>query len=170
HAADSKYCPVCGRPFLYRAAYVGHLGDYACPEGHLARPSLDVAAREIDLDGLDGARFLLVTPEGAAPVHLRLPGLYNVYNATAAGALAGALGVPPAEIGAGLESFAAAFGRFERARIEVVPGLEQALDRGLELTPATGELVLLPTYTAMLSLRRIIARRGYVSDYWEAAA
>src|SRR5438552_6836411 len=21
HAADSKYCPVCGRPFLYRAAY-----------------------------------------------------------------------------------------------------------------------------------------------------
>src|SRR5207237_5644785 len=31
HAADSKYCPECGRPFLYAAAYVGHLGEYACP-------------------------------------------------------------------------------------------------------------------------------------------
>src|SRR5262249_44215167 len=46
HAADSKYCHVCGRPFLYTAAYVGHLGEYACPVGHLHRPPLDVAARE----------------------------------------------------------------------------------------------------------------------------
>ena len=35
--------------------------------------------------------------------------------------------------------------------------LERALDRGLELTPAGGELVVLPTYTAMLALRAIVA-------------
>ena len=50
-----------------------------------------------------------------------------------------------------------AYGGLERDRIEVVPDLERALDRGLELTPAGGELVVLPTYTAMLALRRIVA-------------
>ena len=63
-----------------------------------------------------------------------------------------------------------AYGGLERARIDVVPDLESALDRGLDATPPGGELVLLPTYTAMLALRRIIARRGYIADYWEAAA
>ena len=48
--------------------------------------------------------------------------------------------------------------------------LEAALDRGLVLTPPGGELALLPTYTAMLALRRLVAARGYVANYWEAAA
>jgi hypothetical protein len=30
--------------------------------------------------------------------------------------------------------------------------------------------VVLPTYTAMLALRRIVAERGHVSQYWERAA
>jgi lipid II isoglutaminyl synthase (glutamine-hydrolysing) len=54
--------------------------------------------------------------------------------------------------------------------IEVVPELERALDRGLELTPAGAELTVLPTYTAMLALRRVLARRGSVPQYWERAA
>ncbi len=63
-----------------------------------------------------------------------------------------------------------AYGGLARERIEVIPPLEAALDRGLELTPAGGELVVLPTYTAMLALRRIVARRGHVANYWESAA
>ena len=35
---------------------------------------------------------------------------------------------------------------------------------------AGGELTVLPTYTAMLALRRILAARGHVSQYWEQAA
>jgi hypothetical protein len=52
----------------------------------------------------------------------------------------------------------------------VVPDLHLALDRGLELTPAGGELVVLPTYTAMLALRKIVGERGYVRPYWEQVA
>jgi UDP-N-acetylmuramyl tripeptide synthase len=258
HAADSKYCLVCGTPYEYAAAYVGHLGDYHCPRCGHERPPLDVVAREIELHGLDGASFTLDARGETRRVELALPGLYNVYNAVAAGALAHALGVPLEEAAAGLARFAAAFGRFERIqigdrgllvlliknpaganeavrtlvegaapqvavvalndeiadgrdvswiwdvdfepllagldrvvvsgrraaelalrfaygglareRIEVVPELGVALDRGLELTPAGGELVVLPTYTAMLALRRIVAARGYVRNYWEAAA
>ncbi|HVS85267.1 MAG TPA: MurT ligase domain-containing protein [Gaiellaceae bacterium] len=255
HAADSKYCVRCGAPYEYAAAYVGHLGDYRCPNCGHARPALEVAARAIRLEGLERATFRLDTPEGSRRVELALPGLYNVYNALGAAALARALGASLDEIADGLGRFDAAFGRFERIavgdkrllllliknpaganeavrtlvegdapqlavialndaiadgrdvswiwdvdfepligglerlvatgeraaelalrfryagmaedRIEVEPNLERALDRGVELTPAGGELVLLPTYTAMLALQRIVAARGLAKPYWE---
>src|SRR5438552_596952 len=138
HAADSKYCLRCGTPYEYAAAYVGHLGDYRCPRCGHARPGLDVAARAIELDGLESASFDLCAPAGTARVRIGLPGLYNVYNALAAASLALALGA--------------------------------SLDRGLELTPAGGELVVLPTYTAMLGLRKIVAARGFTRPYWEESA
>src|SRR5204862_1550881 len=92
HAADSKYCVRCGTPYDYAAAYVGHLGDYRCPRGDHARPPLEVAARDVSLQGLERAAFRLDTPEGSCPIGLGLPGLYDVYNAVAAAALARALG------------------------------------------------------------------------------
>jgi UDP-N-acetylmuramyl tripeptide synthase len=258
HAADSTHCLRCGTPYDYAAAYVGHLGDYRCPNCGHARPPLDVVARDIELHGLDGAAFTLAAPEGETRIELTLPGLYNVYNAVGAAALTLALGAPLEDVRAGLGRFSAAFGRFERIaigdrrllmlliknpaganeavrtlvegsapavavialndaiadgrdvswiwdvdfepliddldrlvatgtraaelalrfaygglardRIEVVPSLADALDRGLELTPPGGELTLLPTYTAMLALRRIVAARGHVANYWENAA
>ena len=59
---------------------------------------------------------------------------------------------------------------FPEDAVEVVPSLGDALDRGLALTPAGGELVVLPTYTAMLRLRKIVGDRGFVRPYWERAA
>jgi lipid II isoglutaminyl synthase (glutamine-hydrolysing) len=258
HAADSKWCLRCGTPYDYAAAYVGHLGDYRCPACGHARPQLDLVARSIELQGLEGVSFDLVDEQGAGRIRLGLPGLYNVYNALAAAGLARDLGASREDVRAGLERFTAAFGRFERLRmgdrtvlmlliknpaganevvrtlvaggaprlavialndgiadgrdvswiwdvdfepllerlerivatgdraaelalrckyagfdeeaIEVLPDLTQALDRGLELTPAGGDLLVIPTYTAMLGLRRIVAHRGFVRPYWERAA
>jgi UDP-N-acetylmuramyl tripeptide synthase len=258
HAADSKWCVRCGTPYEYAAAYIGHLGDYRCPSCGHARPPLDVCAREIELHGLERVSFTLVVPEGSRRVELRVPGLYNVYNALAAAGLARALGASLDEVVAGLQGFSAAFGRFERIpigdrsllvlliknpaganevvrtlvaggtprlllvalndqiadgrdvswiwdvdfeplldglerliacgeraaelalrfkyaglageAIEVVPSLEAALDRGLELTPPGAELTALPTYTAMLSLRDLVSRRGFVRPYWDEEA
>jgi lipid II isoglutaminyl synthase (glutamine-hydrolysing) len=258
HAADSKYCVSCGTPYEYAAAYVGHLGDYTCPACGHARPQLDVVARDIELVGLEQASFALVTPVGTRRVRLRVPGLYNVYNALAAATLAQTLGVSLDEIVAGLERFGAAFGRFERIefgdrrllmlliknpaganeairtlveggpprlavialndaiadgkdvswiwdvdfeplldgldklvatgdraaelalrckyagfpadRIHVVPKLRAALDRIVELSGPSDEIVVLPTYTAMLALRKIIGEEGHVRPYWERAA
>src|SRR5829696_7929372 len=258
HAADSKWCLVCGTPYEYAAAYVGHLGDYRCPACGHARPTPDVVAREIELDGLDGVRFELVTPQGVRRVALPLPGLYNVYNALSAASTALVLQTPLDDVVAGLERFSAAFGRFERipigdrtlvvllvknpaganeavrtlvaggapplvlaalndriadgrdvswiwdvdlepllerlqrivvsggraaelalrckyggfdaGSVELEPDLGAALDRALELTPAGGELVALPTYTAMLELQKIVTERGYARRYWERAA
>jgi UDP-N-acetylmuramyl tripeptide synthase len=63
-----------------------------------------------------------------------------------------------------------AYGGFPRERLEVVPELEAALDRGLALTEAGAELAVLPTYTAMLALQAIAARRGLTRPYWESAS
>ncbi len=254
HAADSTFCRTCGAPYEYAAAYLGHLGDYRCATCGLSRLPLDVSAKEIELDGVEGSRFTLVTPSGSARVRLPLPGLYNVYNATEAAAVAHALDVPLDAIAGALERTAAAFGRAERIpvgdkrlllllvknpaganeaiqmllggpaprlavvalndeiadgrdvswiwdvdfepllaglervvvsgsraeelalrlayggldrnAIEVVPELEAALDRGLELTPSGEDLIVLPTYTAMLALRGIVSGRGLVPDFW----
>ncbi len=256
HASDSKYCVRCGRPYRYDAAYVGHLGAYRCESCGHARPPFDVAAREIRPEGLEGVSFTLWTTQGETTVRLAVPGLYNVYNALAAASVALALGMQLEAVAEGLGRFRAAFGRFERFRVddrgvllllvknpaganealrtledggvpptlvlalndriadgrdvswiwdvdfepvlerverivasgeraaelalrftyagfppdrlELVPDLETALDRGLELTPAGGELVILPTYTAMLELRAIATGRGLTRPYWES--
>jgi UDP-N-acetylmuramyl tripeptide synthase len=258
HAADSKYCVVCGAPYVYEAAYVGHLGNFRCPQCGNARLPLDVAARSVRLEGVERSSFELVTAVGRRRIQIALPGLYNVYNALAAATLATAVGASLDEVETGLGRFRAAFGRFERipvgdksvlmllvknpaganeavrtlaadepprlavialndeiadgrdvswiwdvdfepllegldrlvatggraeelalrakyggldaGKIEVVRPLAAALDRGLDLTPAGNELVVLPTYTAMLALRKIAGERGLVRPYWETAA
>jgi lipid II isoglutaminyl synthase (glutamine-hydrolysing) len=59
------------------------------------------------------------------------------------------------------------YGGLPPEQLEVIPSLEHALDRGLSLVEAGTELVILPTYTAMLALRGILADRGAVRPYWE---
>jgi UDP-N-acetylmuramyl tripeptide synthase len=117
HAADAKHCRRCGAPYTFDAVYLGHLGHYHCPSCGQLRPSPAVLARSVVLEGVRAARFRLVTPEGDAEVRLALPGLYNIYNALAASALAVALGVPLADIVAGLQSTRAAFGRAETVSV-----------------------------------------------------
>jgi UDP-N-acetylmuramyl tripeptide synthase len=252
HAADSKHCRRCGHPYTYEAIYLGHLGHYVCPNCGQRRPEPSVRATRLELRGIHAALFTLETPEGSEIVRLPLPGLYNVYNAVAAAALCGALGVSLPEICAGLESVAPAFGRaetlelrgrptslllvknpaganevlrtltLEGARLDVLgvlndntadgrdvswvwdadfellaPHLERMvcagtraaelavrmkyagvdpgrltviedIDTALEraLGAGDGPLYVLPTYTALLELRELLARRGEAAEYW----
>jgi len=118
HAADAKHCRHCGAPYLFDAIYLGHLGHYHCPSCGRQRPSPTVRASAVRLDGVHGGRFRLSVPAGDVEVKLGLPGLYNVYNALAAAALAVALEVPLEGIVAGLQSATAAFGRAETVTVD----------------------------------------------------
>ena len=117
HASDSKHCRHCGTAYLYDAVYLGHLGHYHCPNCGQERPSPSVRAEQITLHGTSAATFMLVTPAGSRSVFLRLPGLYNVYNALAATSLCLALGIPLETIVGGLEAATAAFGRAETVTV-----------------------------------------------------
>jgi UDP-N-acetylmuramyl tripeptide synthase len=55
----------------------------------------------------------------------------------------------------------------EAERITVEPELGRALDRALALGDDDLPLYLLPTYTAMLDLRKELVRRGLVKPFWE---
>ena len=120
HAHDAKHCRRCGSPYAYERAFVGHLGHYTCPNCEADRPEPDLAATEVELDGISGSRFRVRTPAGGATIDLPLPGLYNVYNALAALAAALHLGVPLPTAVAGLEATTAAFGRVETIEVRGV--------------------------------------------------
>jgi len=253
HAVDAGHCRRCGAPLAFDVVYLGHLGHYRCPACGLERPRPTVTARAIELRGVAGASFTLDTGERSERVDLALPGLYNVYNALAAAALALALDVDPPAIAAGLRDARPAFGRAERlvlsggrevrilliknpvgasevARtlslepgtlqllavlndriadgrdvswvwdadfellaghvahavcagtraadmatrlqyagvaadaIEVIPDIAAALDAAV--ARGDGTLFALPTYTAMLDLRALLASRGEVESQW----
>jgi lipid II isoglutaminyl synthase (glutamine-hydrolysing) len=117
HATDAKHCRRCGAPYVYETVFLGHLGRYRCPNGDSERPAPQVAAHRVTLEGVRAATFELRTPAGVAGVRLPLPGLYNVYNALAAAALALTLGAPLADVVAGLEAVSPAFGRAETVRL-----------------------------------------------------
>jgi len=117
HAADAKHCRRCGAPYRYDAVYLGHLGRYHCDNCGARRPEPGVAATDVVLEGVSGARFTLRTPAGERPIVLPLPGLYNVYNALAAAALSLALGASLDDIAAGLHAVSPAFGRAETVHV-----------------------------------------------------
>jgi lipid II isoglutaminyl synthase (glutamine-hydrolysing) len=255
HAFDAKHCRRCGHPYAYARAFVGHLGHYSCPNCGAERPRPEVAATEIELRGMDGARVGVRTPQGELRLELPLPGLYNVYNALAALAAGLRLGVAPERIAAALGEMRAAFGRVETIEvggvpvsilliknpaganevlrtlllegresgpidlwvalndriadgrdvswiwdadfellaagvrrvvcagtrapemalrlkyagwpeeaIEVVPGIGASLDAAVAGAP--GRLFALPTYTALLELRKLLADRGLAKEFW----
>jgi UDP-N-acetylmuramyl tripeptide synthase len=113
HAADAKHCRRCGAPYVFDAIYLGHLGHYHCESCGQRRPQPSISAHEVVLEGVHAARFRLRTPAGEDSVRLALPGLYNVYNALAATALATALDAPFESVLAGLRDTRPAFGRAE---------------------------------------------------------
>ncbi|MBU6364908.1 MAG: UDP-N-acetylmuramoyl-L-alanyl-D-glutamate--2,6-diaminopimelate ligase [Gemmatimonadetes bacterium] len=77
------------------------------------RAGVEVGARDLRF-GPDGSRFLLVGPQGAAPVSLPLLGDFNVANALAAAAVALAVGRPVAEVAERLATVPQVAGRLER--------------------------------------------------------
>ncbi len=152
HASDSKHCRRCGAAYSYEAIYLGHLGRYSCPSCGQRRPQPAVAADRIELNGTRSARFALRTPTGSATVSLPLPGLYNVYNALGAATLCLELGIPVAQIVAGLEAVSAAFGRAEVITLTGVelsvlliknPAGANEILRTLVLEPGEHELVVI---------------------------
>jgi lipid II isoglutaminyl synthase (glutamine-hydrolysing) len=138
HAADARTCPRCGASLIFDAVYVGHDGVYRCPNNDFKRPTPEVTATNIELDGFDNiamtAGMKRTYPErdtsGTQPVkqkqaheqeqeheqRLQIPlgGLYNAYNLLAAYTAGVTVGLEPTYIAERLKQFRAAFGRQER--------------------------------------------------------
>ncbi|HEX6229157.1 MAG TPA: MurT ligase domain-containing protein [Solirubrobacterales bacterium] len=256
HAADSIRCRACDEPLRFDARMLSHLGHHRCDSCGARRPNPTVRADGVLFDGISGSSFSIESGTERHDLQLRLPGLYNVYNALAATAAALALGVEPASISPTLAAFAPVFGRGERIRagttdlavllmknpaganellrtlsrdaspsldllialndgpadgrdvswiwdadfealhrrvgrvicsgsraaelalrlkyagwpiscIAVDPEIASALDRGI--SEASGRLIVLPTYSALLELYTELAVRGLARPFWAQA-
>jgi len=255
-SADIVNCLECGSPYQYDGVFYAHLGIYKCPSCGASRVPPGVALTEY-LPSEAGSRLTIHTPLGAIVVDLKVPGIYNGYNALAATACCLAMGLSPEQIRRGLETYSGSFGRmetidmggkrvlmalvknpagfnevlrtvaeapgrkhlvicindnyadgtdiswlwdvdFERlagsrgaqsilvsgiraedmavrlkyagvdpAILTIEGDLGRALRSGLSDTPDGGTLYVLPTYTAMLEMRKIIHDMGHAKMFWE---
>jgi len=118
HAADARYCYRCGRPYEFSLVTLGHMGHYRCVACGTRRPVPDVRASGVLLRGADGASATITAGRDVMSISTTLPGLYNVYDATAAVAGALTLGVTGATIERGIAATAPAFGRGERVTVD----------------------------------------------------
>jgi UDP-N-acetylmuramoyl-tripeptide--D-alanyl-D-alanine ligase len=81
----------------------------AAPVTWFGAQSRDAQFRAADVrgEGIDGTRFTLIGPDGAAPTRLCVPGTHLVADALAAAAVAAGFGIGVAEVAARLPSFEA---------------------------------------------------------------
>jgi UDP-N-acetylmuramyl tripeptide synthase len=112
-SADSISCRRCGALLAYERVYYGHLGHYRCLRCGWTRPQPQVVGRAVTPHGLEGLQLAASVVGNLVDVELRVPGLYNAYNALAALAGAHALGIDGARAASALATVPAAFGRAE---------------------------------------------------------
>jgi UDP-N-acetylmuramyl tripeptide synthase len=115
---DVPRCLRCGGSLEYSQRFYAHLGRYACSRCGARRPEPQVALRSYAPLGTRGAQLSIATPAGPLEFRLGLRGLYNVYNALAAGAAALVLGLAPGTVAAALEGFSSSFGRMESIAVD----------------------------------------------------
>ncbi|GCF07778.1 MurT ligase domain-containing protein [Dictyobacter arantiisoli] len=115
-SADIIRCIHCNSDFLYEVAYMSHLGLYRCPECGYTLPPLDVAVTSAALadNGEGPSHIKLRTPLGEMKLDIPLPGVHNIYNATAAIGAAVALGFPLDSVQTAMNNVRTAFGRMEK--------------------------------------------------------
>jgi UDP-N-acetylmuramoyl-tripeptide--D-alanyl-D-alanine ligase len=120
-----------------------------------------VRATGVRLDEQGRASFTLCTPQGSAPVRLRLHGEHNVVNALAAAALASELGLGTAAVAAGLS---AAMPR-SKWRMEVTrrPDGVTVINDAYNANPEAMASAL-RTLAVMARGRRALAVLGYMAE------
>src|SRR5918994_1445284 len=147
HAADSKYCVRCGTPYRFATAYVGHLGDYACPSCGHARPRLAVGDRRVLMlliKNPAGANEAIRTLVASEPPRFALVALNDaiadgkdvswIWDVDFEPLLDGLDRVLVAGDRAAELALRFAYAGFDESEIEIEPDLERALDRGLAQT------------------------------------
>ena len=106
-------CPKCEHILTYRSITYANLGDYLCDNCGFHRPQLDVSVTELKEVTESSSEFVI----DGQTYRINIGGLYNIYNALAAVAVARELNVSSDQIKAGFEQSRAVFGRQEQFMI-----------------------------------------------------
>ncbi|GAA5402688.1 Mur ligase family protein [Streptococcus uberis] len=102
-------CPKCQAILQYRLNTYANLGHYICLNCDFKRPELDYQLTALTKTTNVSSAFIIDGQEYS----INVGGLYNIYNALAAVAVAEFFGLSPEQIKAGFEKSRAVFGRQE---------------------------------------------------------
>lgn len=112
--SDAKFCKFCKTSYEYNFVTYNHLGDFYCPSCGFKRNDIDYALDEI----------LELTPDGSKVKFndgiftVTQSGLYNIYNALCAYAIAKEFNVSDTKIEASFTKQSSSFGRQENINIK----------------------------------------------------
>lgn len=109
HSADSIFCYLCGSKLVYRRFYAGHLGIYSCPKCPQLQPEKCCQASK------KNSQITIESNQQKTVFKSNLPGLYNLYNFSAA-ACAGAKLKLDKYFLSTFANFRPAFGRVEKIK------------------------------------------------------
>lgn len=112
--ADAKFCQNCKSPYNYNFVTYNHLGDFYCSNCGYKRPDLDYYVDELLDINSESSKVSICKNE----VTINQPGLYNIYNALCAFAVASQLNIKADIIVDSLENSKSSFGRQEKIMID----------------------------------------------------
>lgn len=112
--ADSKFCKECKTPYNYNFVTYNHLGDFYCTGCGYKRSDLSYSVDELLDLSYEGSKVRINNLD----VTVTQSGVYNIYNALNAVAIAKELGIRDESITTSLEHQDSSFGRQENLNIE----------------------------------------------------
>ena len=111
--SDAPNCVRCGTEYVYDYVTFGHLGGFRCPKCGYRRQSPDYAVTDISSRRMDGTTVVMDIRGEKKLVDIRIPAVFNVYNAAACVAAASELGFAADDAIAALPETSCSFGRME---------------------------------------------------------
>jgi lipid II isoglutaminyl synthase (glutamine-hydrolysing) len=165
--AELAYCARCGAEVSYEFKTYGQLGKWFCTECEQARPALDVYAKNVQSKGA-GSTFDLHHKDYSTEIELALPGLFNVYNAIAASAMAFSLGITIEAIKDGLKEYTTLFGRSEKVSLQGKPVIIQLIKNPAGASQTVQAVVQEPDGKVLIAINDNYADGRDVSWLWDA--
>jgi lipid II isoglutaminyl synthase (glutamine-hydrolysing) len=165
--AELAYCSKCGAEIEYASKSYGQLGCWHCSKCDHKRPELDCYATNIRTLASTSI-FDLHWQGESLEIELNLPGLFNVYNAVAACALALKLGISLPAVKDGLKEYTTLFGRSEKITLNGKSAIIQLIKNPAGASQTIQALVNEPKLQVLIAINDNYADGRDVSWLWDA--
>lgn len=108
---EARFCPLCKNRLRYDFYHYSQLGSYSCINCDFRRPNLNISASEVNTSDKISAQIF--DEKENFNIELNMTGLYNLYNALAASAVARLKNIEISVIQKALFEYKTADGRME---------------------------------------------------------
>ncbi len=152
YTADSVFDINTGKKLKYTQRYFSHIGIYRSKNTQNSRPKPQITLSRMHQISKNGSKIDVKTPTEVLKINLKLPGLYNIYNALAVIGVANIVNIKTKALIETLNNSTPAFGRgeeltYSKRQIELIliknpTGFNQVIQTYLKPKPQTQPLLI----------------------------